>query len=106
MCLAAILLAMAVSSLYRASAIMQQSWQLSECAMAAQQTAAGENYCGKVILTQSKTKQQDLPILEVQASYGKAKYTLIRAQAAAGGLSIAGASAGIYSGVIDADAGL
>ncbi len=106
MCLAAILLTMAVSSLYRASAIMQQGRQLSECATAAQQAASGENYSGSVILTQSRLQKQGWTILEVQASYGKAQYTLIRAQAPAAGVSLAGAATGVYGGAIDADAGI
>lgn len=106
MCLAAMLLTMSVSTLFRASSIMQQGWQLSECAMAAQQAAAGENYCGRVMLTQNKTKQQELTIMEVQASYGKAKYTLIRAQAAATGVSLVGAGTGVYGGAADVNSGL
>lgn len=106
LCMAAMLLTMAVSTLFRASATVQQGRQLAECIMAAQQTASGENYCGRVILTQSKTQQQELTILEVQASYGRAKYTLIRAQAVAAGVSFAGAGTGVYGGAADADAGL
>lgn len=97
MCLAAMLLTMAVLSLCRATATMQQSHQLAECARAAQQLAAGEDYCGSVIMTQSKIQLQELSLLEVQASYGKAKYTLIQAT----GLSAAGAGAGVYDSTAD-----
>lgn len=105
LCLAAVLLTMAVSSLYRASAAMQQGWQLSECALAAQQAAVGEAYGGRAILTQSRVQKQELVILEVQAVYGMAKYTLIQAQTESEGLSADGAAAGVYGGSGDADAG-
>lgn len=101
MCLAAVLLTMAVRCLYLAAAATEQSRQLEECALAAQQTALGENYSGGVTLTQSRVQKQELAILEVQASYGRAKYTLIQAEAA--GISSAGAGAGVYGGTIDAD---
>ena len=108
-CLTAVLLATAIQGFYRSNyLLLNESLELQQAVQAAQQVLAGEEYSGRVDVTQriSSGSADGLAVQEVQAAYGKVKVKLIRALPTAEGLSASGAAAGNFAGSSAGDVGL
>lgn len=105
--LTAVLLATAIQGFYRSNCLLNESLEIQQAAQAAQQVLAGEEYNGRLDVTQriSYGSTEGLAVQEVQAAYGKVKVKLIRALPTAEGLSADGGAAGITAGSSAGDIG-
>ena len=106
-CLTAVLLATAIQGFYRSNYLLNESLELQQAMQAAQQVLAGEEYSGRLDVTQklASGSAADLAIQEVQAAYGKVRVKLIRALPTAEGLSADGAAGGGFAGSSAGDVG-
>ena len=107
-CLTAVLLATAIQGFYRSNYLLNESIELQQAVQAAQQVLAGEEYSGRVDVTQriSSGSTDGLAVQEVQAAYGKVRVTLIRALPTPERLSASGAADATFAGSSAGDVGL
>ena len=105
-CLTAVLLATAIQGFYRSNYLLNESLELQQATLVAQQVLAGEEYSGRFDVTQRiiSGSTEGLAVQEVQAAYGNVRVKLIRALPTAEGLSADGAVAGITVGSSAGDA--